>query len=108
MSTSGNADAANQRQPDHEPNLLPGALVVAVAALLAPSFVDGADARQEITVYANSVAEADGLVTEDLRQQGGAHGGPTTQTRPAFEVNRRIGHCAADLGTSAVSITEIP
>lgn len=47
---------------------------------------DGADARQQITVYANGVAEAQSLVAEDLRQQGGAHGGPPTQPGPAFEV----------------------
>jgi hypothetical protein len=47
---------------------------------------DGADARQQVTVFANSVAEAEHLLAEDLRQQGGAHGGPSTQPRPAFEV----------------------
>ncbi len=47
---------------------------------------DGADARQQITVYANSIAEAKHLLDEDLRQHGGAHGGPPTQPRPAFEV----------------------
>lgn len=50
---------------------------------------DGEDLRQQITVYANSLAEARQLLAEDLRQHGGADGGPPTQPRPTFDVMER-------------------
>jgi hypothetical protein len=46
---------------------------------------DGQDLRQQITVYANDLAEARQLLAEDLRQHGGSHGGPPTQSSPTFE-----------------------